>query len=321
MLASAFVLCSCENELVSSTPPTSDNYSSIVTPPISSKDDTPPKKDYGDLSLQIANTKKELTLLGDLKDEKYLESAKRLEDVLNNFKYDISLSVVSLDNQKALCYNTEAEIFGACTVKAAYTLYCLKQMEKGVGSLDTKIAYEKKHYEPGTGDMQYSAFGTVFTMDTIISKCMEISDNVAYLMMVDYFGRDGYNEFITDLGCPSLTIKPTVWSLKTKSNELITVWEEIYNYIENKGEYAKFLYDSCTNTTYNHITAGLEGVDYSHKSGHNSSGKWLSFSDSAIVWKEGAPYIITVLSDAPGPRDYQKQVFSEIIKIVNNELM
>ena len=266
------------------------------------------------------NTGKKIAVTGALESDEFSSDLLELEAILNSHKYNISLSVYSVDGSRGLEYNTEAEIFGACTVKAAYTLYSCHQMEAGNGSLQTELTYEQKHYETGTGDMQYSPFGTVFSMETALGKSMSISDNVGYLMSVDFFGRDGYNEWISTLGCDSLKIKPTVWSLRTKSNDLVKVWCEIYNYFETDTTYSRFLYDSCTNTAGNYATAALDGVEYSHKQGHNSTGDWLSYSDAGIVWKGDTPYVIAILTDAPGINSYSANEFAKITSIIHNKL-
>lgn len=275
---------------------------------------------YDDLFTEMTNFGTTVTAYGDLKNDEYKDALKELETVLDNYSRNVSVVAYALDNNKALAYNTSEELFCACTVKAAYALYACKQMEEGNGSLKTEMVYESKHYEPGTGDMQYSSFGTVFTMETIIDKTMGISDNVGYFMMVDYFGRDGYNEWVRDLGCPSLQISPTVWSLHAKAKDLAVIWREIYNYFETDSEYAEFLKKTCTNTPNNYATAALENVDISHKQGHNSSGGWFAYSDAGIVWKGDNPYIIVVLTDAPGPSSYDAGVMADIIKIMNDKL-
>lgn len=311
------------------TPPVSSDFVSsesassepVSSEPVSSEPQTAPESvQFGDLLASMPEFGEEVRFYGYLDDTKYEDAADRLEGILDGYKHNISFVAYSLDGTRALGYNTRAEIFCACTVKAPYTLYCCLQMDKGVGSLDTEMIYEKKHYEPGTGDMQYSSFGTSFPLKTALDKSMRISDNVGYLMAVDYFGRDGYNEWISSLGCPSLKIKPTVWSLRAKSRELAVAWREIYKYFESDASHAEFLYNSCTNTAGNYGTAALD-VDYSHKQGHNRSGDWLSYSDAGIVWKEGSPYIYAILTDAPGPSNYDAGVFADIMKIVHNELL
>lgn len=312
------LLCSCSKKTIEP-----DVSSSQI--PQSSQEQTSsvPEKEpskYNDLFNEMTDCGKTLIPYGDLKEEAYSSALKELEAILDGYSRDISVVVYSLDNNKALAYNTEKGIFGACTVKAAYSLYSCKQMEEGKANLQTQMTYEKKHYEPGTGDMQYSPYGTVFSMETIIKKSMSISDNVGYMMQVDYFGRDGYNTWIGSLGCDSLKIKPTVWSLHTKAKDLAVVWREMYKYFETETEYSKFLYNSCTNTKDNYATAALKGVDISHKQGHNRSGDWLSYSDAGIVWKEGNPYIIAIVTNAPGPSSYDAGIFSQIINIVDTKL-
>lgn len=315
VLFSLFLLAGCTAE--------QEDVSSLQSEvPVSSSEivsSEPPLIEYDDLLSTMGGCGKDLVASGDLQNEEYTEALTELETILDGYKHNVSLVVYSLDNRKAVCYNTDAEIFGACTVKAAYTYYCCLQLDNGVGSLDTQRVYEKKHYESGTGDMQYNAFGTLFTVRTMLDKSMRISDNVGYMMAVDYFGRDGYNQWVHSLGCDSLIIKPTVWSLKTKAKDLAVMWREMYNYFGSDAAHAQFLYNSCTNTDGNYATAALENVTYSHKQGHNRSGDWHSLSDAGIVWGE-SPYIIAIITDAPGPSDYDAGVFAEIINIVDGRL-
>lgn len=333
VLCAILTLAACENKtknnVVSSVVPkqtaTSKTQSSVSKPEVTSSqvessNQSSISNPTSAEKSQLIYTDKTVEVSGELENVRYLQKISELHDILNGYSYNVSLSVCSVDGSKGLYYNTNAEIFGACTVKSAYTLYACKQMEKGNGNLQTQITYEQKHYESGTGDMQYSPFGTVFSMETALYKSMSISDNVGYIMSVDYFGREGYNNWVSELGCESLIIKPTVWSLKTKSNDLVKIWREIYDYFQTDSDYAKFLYDSCTNTAGNYATAALDGVEYSHKQGHNSTGDWLSLSDAGIVWKENSPYIIAIITDSPGPSGYSADVFAKIINIVHNDL-
>lgn len=326
LLCFCMCLTACQSDVLTNTSNVKNESETTVESTISipendiSKEPILPQKPITAVTPSGINTGKKIAVTGELQNDEYSQDLLELEGILNSHKYNISLSVYAVDGSKALEYNTEAEIFGACTVKAAYTLYACKQMENGNGNLQTQMTYEQKHYEPGTGDMQYSPFGTVFSMETALKKSMSISDNVGYLMSVDFFGRDGYNEWVSTLRCDSLKIKPTVWSLRTKANDLVKIWCEIYNYFESNTEYSNFLCDSCTNTAGNYATASLEGVEYSHKQGHNSTGDWLSYSDAGIVWKGDLPYIIAILTDAPGPNSYSTNEFAKIIDIVHNKL-
>ena len=314
-LCAVLFLVGCENIDTTSSLPSEP----VDTPSSSEVLSSEPEVQYDDLLLTMADCGEEITAMGDLQNPEYAEALSELEAVLQGYNRNASVVAYSLDNRKALGYNTQAGIFGACTVKAAYTYYCCLQLDNGVATLDTQRVYKREHYEPGTGDMQYSPFGTIFTVRTMLDKSMRISDNVGYLMAVDYFGRDGYNSWIGAKGCDSLKIKPTVWSLYTKARDLAVVWREMYNYFGSDAEHAQFLYNSCTNTDDNYATAALEGVTYSHKQGHNRSGDWHSLSDAGIVWGE-KPYIIAIVTDAPGPSSYDAEVFAKIINIIDGKL-
>lgn len=304
---------------------TSADGSSAVSEPVSAPSSTPeetssqpdaPASKYDDLLEEMGGFGREVTAYGDLTGESYSAALSELEAVLDAHDREIALVAYSLDNNKAVGYNTEAELFPASAIKAAYTFYCCLLMEQGNGSLDDTMAYEPRHYEPGTGDMQRSPYGTVFDMRTILTKTMTISDNVGYLMMVEHFGREGYNEWIAALGCPSLQIKPTVWSLRTKAEEFAVLWREIARYFETGSDYAQFFYGICTNTAGSFATAALSEVDYSHKQGHNRSGDWLSYSDAGIVWGD-EPYIIVILTHNPGITAAGEQVMADAIKIID----
>lgn len=319
LLCFTFLLVGCGKENPPTPTPTPSVPSETPSENNTSSQKAEPSR-YDDLLAEMTDFGTTVYGFGDLKNDEYKDALGELETILDKYSRKVSVVAYALDNNKALAYNTSQDLFCACTVKAAYALYACKQMEAGKGNLKTEMVYESKHYEPGTGDMQYSDFGTVFTMETIIDKTMGISDNVGYFMMVDYFGRDGYNKWIRDLGCPSLQIHPTVWSLHAKAKELAIIWREIYKYFETDTEYARFLKKTCTNTPNNYATAALDGVDISHKQGHNSSGGWLAYSDAGIVWKGDKPYIIVILSDAPGPSSYDAGVFADIIKVINDKL-
>ena len=329
----AFAGCKGDEDTVSSTP----KNTSSKTETAESKEETSSKQEtsrpaeiipvdtYGDLLKKMKESGKQLAFYGKWATDGSADGtdAAELTNALNSYRHKISFVAYSIKNDRAVCYNTESDAFCACTVKAAYVLYALKEMEKAqINPDETYLTYEKKHHETGTGDMQYSPYGTKFTIRTTVEKTMSISDNVGYMMLVDRFGRDGYNKWISALGCESLQIKPTVWALHAKSHDLAVVWREIYNYFKQKENniYSKLLYDCTTNTANGYAAAALKDVDYSHKQGNNRGGDWHSYSDAGIVWRENEPYIISVITDAPGPSDYDAQMMAKIITYVDKKI-
>ncbi len=253
---------------------------------------------------------------GDLEKEEYSSVLADLEAKLASYDNTISFVVYSIDNSKAIGYNTEARVFCASAIKAPFAFYACTVMEEQGIPLSTEAVYESKHYETGTGDLQYQPIGSVFTLETVISKAMSISDNVGYNMTVDYFDRTKYNEWITDNDMGSLAVSPTVWSLKSSALDFAKVWGEMYKYFDTDSEYAKFLYNSCTNTDGNFATQMLD-VSYSHKQGHNRSGGWHSYSDAGIVWDGESSYVFAILSDIPGPNATGERMMEDIMTVID----
>ncbi len=301
--------------------PTSSESSSFETPnaPEFKIPDIVESTKYGDLLSQIPDGKK-VTMLGDLTDDKYMDAKSRLESILGGYGKTFSLVAYSLDNTKAVSYNAEAPLFPACTIKAFYTLYSCIEMDKGNGSLSTVKKYEQKHYEGGTGDMQYKPVGTDFDMKTIIGKSVTISDNVGYRMQVEFFGRDGYNAWVSSKGCPSLKISPTVWALKVKADEQAVMWREIYRYFKSNAEHSEFLFDITSTAGYNFAAKELSGVNFSHKSGFNRDARFDSMSDAGIVWKGDTPFIVVMVTNASGINESAQKTMNKVMNILYNEL-
>lgn len=66
---------------------------------------------------------KTVTVYGELNASRYSDAISELQTVLDSYSRNISLAVYSLNSDRALAYNTETAIFGACTVKAARMRY------------------------------------------------------------------------------------------------------------------------------------------------------------------------------------------------------
>ncbi len=282
--------------------------------PEASEPDTEPRQDIFEL---ITDHGKEIQAYGDLNSEEYADIYNDLEAILEEYDNEISFVIISADNSKGISYNTESRMFCASAIKAGVCFYACMDMEEKNTPLSTQVEYKSEHYEPGTGNLQYEPVGSVFDLETTIREAMRISDNVGYLITADYFGRENYNLWAEEKGIESLKISPTVWSLKSGARDFAFLWKEIYNYFGTNSEYAKFLYNSCTNTEGNFATKVLGDVSYSHKQGHNRSGGWHSYSDAGIVWDEESPYIFAILSDIPGPNATGESMMADIMAVVN----
>lgn len=238
-----------------------------------------------------------------------------LEEALNSFDGEISFVAYDVSGERAMAYNSAQTYCGHCTVKAGYMLYCCKKIESGEVSADEMLTYCEHHYDGGAGNIKMTPFGSEHSIKKLIQLCLSVSDNTAYKMLVERFGRSDYNDYIIGIGADSLVLEDwTIWANNTKPADLIKVWQEIYFYFEGGSDMALLLKDACTGTPYNYITMGVPDLKYSHKSGEYFDYP-RGFHDAAIIWNE-KPYLICAMSDSHG--DSLQEIYDTIINTVND---
>lgn len=247
------------------------------------------------------------------------------EKLSNNFysiidKYsmlNIGVYAISLKDYTCIGYNESYAIDTASSVKGPFCLYVMKEIANGNHSLNETMVYTEKYYLGGSGEVQYSSFGTTYTIQELVTKCINCSDNIAYLMLQDYFGYQGYNQMITSLGCTTWLNGYTKWG-KFTSEELAIIWNEIYEFSKTSEE-GQFLLDLLINAKYNFIKDNMQRYSkIAHKSGFNPK----AYNDAAIIFSESdlttdlnkANDYILVIMTSPGNSGYNSTCLKELCK-------
>ncbi len=213
-------------------------------------------------------------------------------DIFDDYKFDTSFYIIDLESGASIGLNADKVHSAASTVKAGFALYCYKQIAAGNASYKDVMRYEERHFLKGSGDTQNSVYGTAFTIKVLLHRQLYNSDNVAHLMLCDFFGIDGYNEMVTELGVKNLLTKKSKFGDFTPQ-ELGLIWQEIYNFKDTCEEGAQ-LWEELTTNLYNELELEL-GEDYdvlAHKSGWNSKG----YHEAGIVMAE-RPYVVVVMTE------------------------
>ena len=259
----------------------------------------------------------------DLNNPETVAALEQIHQLLSNYDKDIAFCAYSLDGSRAIAYNCEEKYFSACTIKASYMLYCCLAIEEGLVSPDDTMAYDKeKYHHGGSGQIKNAEDGTVYTIRELIRLSLRYSDNIAYKMLVAYFGKDGYNNFVEELGVSRLRLSSstsvsTVWNHNMNTRDLCIIWRELYFYFASETEMAKLYKNACTNTPYNYATKYLT-EDYTHKSGDRFAPDPV-YNDGAIVWKN-TPYVVATLNGSEG-EEVDEYVVATIVKLINDHIM
>lgn len=215
----------------------------------------------------------------------------------DNNDFNLGFYVLDLETGASFGYNARGRFAPACTIKAGYALFVCRQIAKGEGSFEETMVYEGKHYVKGTSTIRKLGLGAELTVYQLIEHMLYESDNIAYYMLIDRFGYDGYNELMEQLGVINRIGVGNRWS-PLSPLDLGLIWKEIYNFRDECPE-GRFLWEQLTTNRLNDIAAALKnqgGIEYdviAHKSGWSED----AYGDAGIVMSDH-PYIIVVMTDA-----------------------
>lgn len=187
--------------------------------------------------------------------------------------YTLSFSLLDINTNRSLAYNSDTPLYPASAIKAAYTA------------------------------MVYEIHGGAGGLSNTAENCIVNSDNESFHRLIQTFGLSSYGDWLTKNGTPNAgKIAYVHYYPEISATELSNVWQEIYRYGTSgeKGaqEFTGFLAQS------NHTSMGGLLRDYYTvwakagwypKDGTNSE----ATVDAGVVFSDCGPYIFVVMSDAP----------------------
>lgn len=215
----------------------------------------------------------------------------------DNNKFNLGFYVLDLETGASFGYNSRGRFPPACTIKAGYALFVCRQIAKGEGSFEETMVYEGKHYVKGTSTIRKLGLGAELTVYQLIEHMLYESDNIAYYMLIDRFGYDGYNELMEQLGVINRIGVGNRWS-PLSPLDLGLIWQEIYNFRDECPE-GRFLWEQLTTNNLNDIRIALEdyGNVYYDVIAHKSGWSENAYGDAGLVVSDH-PYIIVVMTDS-----------------------
>lgn len=235
-------------------------------------------------------------------------------DTMAEYKFVTSFYVIDLETHASFAYNPQKDFECASTIKAPYALFLAKQIEADVLSLDDILTYEERHYAEGSGSTQFSEYGTLFTVKAMFYRLLYNSDNVAYYMLSEYGGVDGFNEMVADLGWSSAhTITNRDHWCDVTPQELALVWQEIYNYRDTCAE-GQLLWSYLTSNLYNEFEVAMpEYSGSAHKSGWGYNG----YHEAGIVFGR-RNYICVVMTETGFKNDCLHRTIRNLDNVIND---
>ena len=188
-------------------------------------------------------------------------------------------------------YNEGTPIFTASTIKAPAMIYLYEKASQGEIDLEERLTYTGNFYSSGSGILKDKEVNTTYTVGELIEYAIVHSDNIAYAMLMNRFGRENVLGFWTGLGTRQIFTLNTIWGVTSAKDASIYI-EELYRFSKENEEYGNKLLEYFKKAEWKLITD--KDGEYNTASKGGWSGK--AIHDVAIVFEEN-PYILVVMSN------------------------
>ncbi|RHH67269.1 MULTISPECIES: serine hydrolase [Vagococcus] len=226
---------------------------------------------------------------------------------------DVSVYLETVNHDYSYSYDGDKVRRTASSIKLPFIAYLMTLADEGKVDLNTKLTYTANFKIDGTGIIQFEPIGTQYTIKQLAELVVRYSDNVAYLMLLNYIGEPNFVQFLAELDpqSPNNRVFSTPRIL-TKAMEY--VYEE-----KDSNKNMKLLYEWIQNSTFDDgVDVGLPGVDVAHKTG------WMPMytvsNDIALVKDKKQPYFITIMTSGYDS-SYSEQSISDLSAIIDDYML
>ncbi|MDR9757311.1 MAG: serine hydrolase [Thermoanaerobacterales bacterium] len=242
----------------------------------------------------------------------YRTLEKEIIDLIDQKQGTYGVYVMDLNTGQICGVNEDTVFHAASTFKVPVNLYLFQQIAEGKINPHKKLIYKEKHYEGGTGILQYKKYGSRYTIQELAKYSIVYSDNVATNMLLELLGKKNVKKMMSDLGGHIVDYSKNT----TCPRDMAIYLEALLQFNEEHPDEGELLIKYLKNTVFNDRIPPLlpEGTEVAHKIGN-----WPaqgSYHDVGIVYHPSHPYIISLFSkDAPNS-DYAYQVLQQISRLV-----
>ena len=123
-----------------------------------------------------------------------------MDEFVRNYENFCEVHIRTLDGEELYSYNADKPLFSASLIKLPYAVFVCKELSAGKRSLDDTFVYTSDWWHKGTGIIRHGEDGTEYTIRDLLDYMLRYSDNVAYDVLVYYFGTDGFNSMMKEWG-------------------------------------------------------------------------------------------------------------------------
>ncbi|MBV8725544.1 MAG: serine hydrolase [Candidatus Eremiobacteraeota bacterium] len=233
----------------------------------------------------------------------------------------IALDVLDLDTGYTAGFNASQSMPAASTIKVPVMVEVFDQLEAGRFDLNRRVELTASDKDYGSGDLCDAPVGETFSVEQLLAKMIDISDNTATNMLIRLVGRRSINAKMGELGLRRTHLAQDVrtddWAirraLRTSAGDLVHLLAlmahgELVDEWSSK-EMIGLLEADQINTL---LPAPLpENIPIAHKTGSLVD----TLNDAGIVYAADAPYVIAVMTTALPSKDLGRAFIHTISRL------
>lgn len=259
---------------------------------------------YDNRPILFENCMQDTVYLGSTINEKMTE----LNDFLSS-TYKASISYEDITSNYQYNYRENQLYYAASTIKALDALYIYTHASFGELSLDTTMTYSSKYKRSSSKGLSTYKYGSKITLRELVKYAVEVSDNSAHIMLLDYIGEKNLKDFGVSIGASNtLSLSDSFGYLS--SSDGLSIMRGVYNFIVSNEELGKELQSYFLNAEQNDLEIPSLEIKAAHKYGEYGS----VYHDMGIVYDK-YPYIVAIFTSEGNKSDHE-----DIVRDIHNHI-
>ena len=231
----------------------------------------------------------------------YATATEDMNTLIQSYENDCAVLVYSEKSGVLYSYRSGQTLSGAGLIRLPYAYYLCTQLESGAHSLNETITYTedwlrgKQPQQTGAGIIKNSELGTEYTLAQLLDYFLRYSDNIAFDMLVQTFGIDGFNEMLQSWGT-NVTVSMSNLFPDVTPDFMRMCIQQLHQNI-NAGESWGIVWNALCESSQTHVREAIGG---------NIAVKYgFALMESGSIYNEVCycdnlePYILVIMANQP----------------------
>lgn len=217
-----------------------------------------------------------------------LEKRQELNSFIVNNYPNTSIKYYDINSTMDYTYNEKEVYYAASLIKTIEALYTYDRALEDPSILDQTKVYTSNYIKVDSIEMKKRKLGEPITIRDLVKYSVNVSDNSAHFMLIDYIGINNLKEYGKSIGNDYTLIGGDTYG-NINLNDAFNYMYKLNEYISKNELLGKELREAFDSDYYNYLT--INDTNVLHKHGDHD----MFFHDIGIV-EDKNPYIVVVLT-------------------------